>query len=154
VRVENEAAFTLAALQAVIAEVKNELKTAQERLSAAERRADQDARKFEFIAREVDEGLMVFDREGFITVSNAHVSNLLAVDTRSRRRYSEILESIPRLVEMIGASLEAAVEIRREKVEYQNWEGSKRAMEVSVFPIRDKRGETEAVACLFREASS
>ncbi len=154
VRAINESAFTLATMQAVIADLKGEQRTAQEKLLAVDRLADENARKLELIAREVDQGLMVFDREGLITLTNAHVSNILAVDTWSRRRYREILESIPKLAEMIAAALKTAVETRKQKVEYQNRDGSTRAIVVSVFPIRDKSGETEAVVCLFQEASS
>jgi len=154
VRLADESAFTLATMQAVIAQLKNEQKANQEKLAIAEQRADQNARQFELIAREVDQGLMVFDREGFITFANARVRKALAVDTWSRRRYGEIFASIPKLVELIAASLDAAVETRNEKVPYQSWDESTQAMEVSVFPVRDRSGETEGVACLFREVSS
>ena len=102
VRVEDEAAFTLATVKAVITQLKADQKATQEKLVAAERRAEENARKFELLAREIDYGLMIFDAEGFITFSNPLVRKVLAVDTWSRRRYGEIFHDIPDLSKLIG----------------------------------------------------
>jgi hypothetical protein len=102
VRVQDEAAFTLATIKAVITQLKTDQKVTQEKLVVAERRAEENARKFELLAREVDFGLMIFDAEGFITFSNPLVRKILAVDTWSRRRYGEIFHDLPVLSKLIA----------------------------------------------------
>ena len=89
-RVEDEAAFTLATIRAVVTQLKTDQKTMQEKLVVAERSAEENARKFELLAREIDLGLMIFDAQGYITFSESPVRKLLGVDTWSRRRYGEI----------------------------------------------------------------
>ena len=63
-RLEDEAAFTLATMKAVITQLKTDQKATQEKLVAAERRAEEKARKFEILAREIDLGLIIFDAAG------------------------------------------------------------------------------------------
>jgi len=151
VRVEDEAAFTLATVKAVITQLKTEQKATLEKLVVAERRAEENARKFELLAREIDFGLMIFDAEGFITFSNPLVRKILAVDTWSRRRYGEIFHDNPALSKLIGECFETGTEIRKKTIEFQGWDESKRQVEVSVLQTRDRSGAMEVVACLFRE---
>jgi PAS domain-containing protein len=153
VRVEDEAAFTLATVKAVIAQLKAEQKTTQEKLVVAERRAEENARKFELLAREIDDGLMIFDAEGFITFSNPPVRRILAVDTWSRRRYGEIFHDIPDLSKLIGECVETGTETRKRTIEFQGSDGSTRRVEVSVLTTRDPFGAMEVVACVFREVA-
>ena len=138
VRVDNQAAFTLAAMQGVLTQLKSEQKATQEKLTAAERRAEETARKFDLLAREIDFGLMIFDAQGFITFSNPLARKILAVDAWS-------------LVELIGACFEAGTEVRREPVKVQGLNESKGTVEVSVLLTRDRAGALETVACVFRE---
>jgi PAS domain-containing protein len=151
VRVEDEAAFTLATVEAVMAQLKADQKATQEKLVVAERRAEENARKFELLAREIDYGLMIFDAEGFITFSNPLVRRLLAVDTWSRRRYGEIFHDIPDLSKLIGECVETGTETRKKIIEFQGSDGSTRRVEVSVLTTRDRSGAMEVVACVFRE---
>jgi PAS domain-containing protein len=152
-RVENEAAFTLATVQGVVAQLKNEQKTAQEKLLAAERRAEENARKFELLAREIDYGLMTFDAKGYMTFSNALVRKLLAVDTWARRRYGEIFQDFPALSQLIAECFETGTETRKRTLEIPGVEGSARRLEVSVLQTRDPTGALEIVACMFRDLS-
>lgn len=154
VRVEDETAFTLATMQAVIAQLKDEQKTTQEKLVAPEQRAEENARKIALLAQEMDQGLMVFDRQGFLTQANAPARELLGPDTWSRRRYAELFQSIPKLAQLVRTCLETGAETRKETVEGQTGDESTRAMVVSVLPMRDRNGKTEAVACLLRGVSS
>ncbi len=151
VRLEDEAAFTLATIRAVVTQLKADLKGTQEELVAAERHAEENARKFDLLAREIDYGLMIFDAEGFIGFSNPLVRKLLAVDTWSRRRYPEIFNDIAPLSELIGACFATGAEVRKKTVEFQGSDGTKRRVEVSVLPTHDRTGAMEVVACMFRE---
>jgi PAS domain S-box-containing protein len=151
VRVEDEAAFTLATIRAVVTQLKTDLKATQEKLVAAERHAEENTRKFELLAREIDSGLMVFDAAGFISFSNPPVRKILAVDTWSRRRYAEIFNDITPLSELIDECFATGAEVRKKFVEFQGSDGSKRWVEVSVLPTRDRTGALEVVACVFRE---
>jgi PAS domain-containing protein len=151
VRVDDEAAFTLATVKGVIAQLKADQKVTQEKLLAAERRAEENTRKFELLAREIDYGLMIFDAEGFITFSNPLVRKVLAVDIWSRRRYAEIFHDLPELSKLIGECVETGTEVRKRIVEFQGSDRSRRRMEVSVMTTRDRSGATEVVACVFRD---
>lgn len=154
VRVTDETAFTLATMQAVIAQLKDEQKATQAKLVAAEQRAEENTRKIPLIAQEMDQGLMVFDRQGFLIQANAPARELLGPDTWSRRRYAELLQSIPRLAELVRTCLETGAETRKQTVEYEAGDEGTRAIAVSVLPVRDRNGNTEAVACLLRGVSS
>ena len=153
VRVEDEAAFTLATVKAVITQLKTDQKATQEKLVVAERRAEENTRKFDLLAREFEYGLMIFDARGFITFSNPLVRKVLAVDTWSRRRYGEIFQDIPALSEVIEACFETGDEVRKKTTEFQGSDGSKRRVEVSMLPSRDRSGAMEFVACVFREVA-
>lgn len=154
VHVEDETAFAMATVKGVVTQLKSEQKEMQEKLVAAERRADEGSRKFDLLTREIDYGLIVFDVEGFITFSNPLVRKLLAVDTWSRRRYGEIFQDFPALAELIGDCFANGTEIRRKCIELQAGEAIKRQLEVSVLQTRDRTGALEAVVCLFRDSAS
>jgi PAS domain-containing protein len=151
VRVQDEAAITLVTIKAVITQLKADQKVAQEKLVVAERRAEENAHKFELLAREIDYGLMVFDAGGYITFSNALVRKVLAVDTWSRRRYGEIFHDLPVLSKLIGECFETGTETRNRAVEFQASDGTERRVEVSVLATRDRSGALEVIACVFRE---
>jgi len=151
VRVEDEAAFTLATVKAVITQLKTEQKVTQEKLVAAERRAEESARKFDLLAREIDYGLMIFDAEGFITFSNPQARKVLAVDTWSRRRFGEIFHDLPAFSQLIGECVATGTEVRKKAIEFVGPDGSKRWVEASVLATHDRSGTMEVVACVFRE---
>lgn len=151
VRAESDAAFTLATVKGVMAQLKAEQQSAREKLAAAERLAAENARKFDLLAREIDFGLMIFDAEGYITFSNPQVRKFIAVDTWSRRRYAEIFHDMPGFVEVIAGCFETGTEARRKVFEFQGWADRKTSVEVAVLPTRDPVGTLEIVACVFRE---
>ena len=94
------------------------------------------ARKFELLAREIDLGLISFDAQGYISFSNPLVRKMLAIDTWSRRRYAEIFHDIPALSGLIENGFETGTEVKRQAIEFQGLDGSKRRIEVSVLPTR------------------
>lgn len=149
--VEDEAAFTLTTIKSVVTQLKSEQKELQEKLLAEERRADQSARKFELIAREIEHGLIVFDAQGYISFSNPLARTMLNVDTWSRRRYPEIFKDIPPLPELIGSCFEAGSETRNNPIEFQLLNGTRRKVDTSILPTRNSSGALEFVICVFRE---
>jgi PAS domain-containing protein len=152
-RVDDEAAFTLATVKGVLTQLKTDQKATQEKLIAAERRADESTHKFELLAREIEYGLMIFDAEGFITFSNPLVRKILAVDTWSRRRHGEIFHDIPAFSELIRECVATGTDIRKCPVEFHGSDGSERRVEVSVLTTRDRSGGMEFIACVFREVT-
>jgi PAS domain-containing protein len=154
IRVEEEAAFTLTTIKSVVTQLKTDQKTLQEQPLAAERRAEENARKFELIAREIEHGLIIFDAQGYISFSNPLVRTMLNVDTWSRRRYSEIFEDIPSLPELVGSCFEAGAETRQNPIEFHVLDGTMRRVDASVLPTRNGSGALEFVICIFREVKS
>jgi PAS domain-containing protein len=151
VRVEDEAAFSLETVKSVIAQLKTEQKTLQEKLVEAERRAEMNARKFDLLAREIDYGLITFDDQGMITFSNSLVREVLGVDTWSRRRFTEIFRDFPELSRLIGECIETGAETRSTPCKLAQSDGTVLGVEVSVLATCDRRGARDVVACLFRE---
>ena len=77
VRVDDETAFPIAAMQAVIMQLKAAEKATLEKLTRAEQRADQNARQTELIAREIDQAMVIFEGTGFMAHASARVRDLL-----------------------------------------------------------------------------
>lgn len=151
VRVDDEAAFTLATVKGVITDLKADQKVMQEKLVEAERRADEHIRKFELLAREIDYGVILFDAQGFIAFANPLVRKLLGVDIWSRRRFTEIFHDNPDLSKLISDCFETGTETRKKIVERQGPDTLKHQFEFSVLQTRDRNGALDAVACVFRE---
>jgi PAS domain S-box-containing protein len=150
-RADDEPAFAMAALQGVISRMKEQEKELIELRQAAEKRARESARLSENIIREMPGGLMVFNREGFITASNPAVRALLGVDTWARRRYSEILGAQSRLSEHICQCLETGRPLSQESVQSTLPSGEKRVLGVSVSPFHDANGGIAGVVCLLTD---
>jgi len=151
IRVEDEAAFTLATIKSVVTQLKTDQKSLQDKLAVAERNAEENARKFELIAREIEDGLIVFDAQGFISFSNPLLRKMLAVDTWSRRRYTEIFQNTPAASELIGTCFAGGTEVRKKHVEFEVPNKGKKLIEATVLPTRDRSGAMESVTCIFRE---
>ena len=90
-RTENSQAFVLATLQGLIADLRADQKKTQDLLRASELRAEESARKAELLAREIEEGLLIFDGQGFISLANPAAHTLLGIDVWSRRRFQDLL---------------------------------------------------------------
>lgn len=80
-RPANQATFMAATFQSAIASMKAREKELSESLRAAELRAEENLRILETIAREMPGGLMIFNREGLIALSNSAVRSLVGIDT-------------------------------------------------------------------------
>lgn len=149
-RAEDTQSFTLAALQGVIASLREEQKKTQELLRASELRAEESVRRAEVIAREIEEGLMVFDREGFISLANTAARTLLAIDVWSRRRYQEVLGPDSELARRVESCLGNATLTRREAVEYRTPRGEDLRLIVTVVPLLGRSGEISGAVCLVK----
>lgn len=154
VALDDEAAFTMATVKGVISQLKTEQKSAQDELIAAERQAEQSARKLSLIAAEFDQGLMIFDGDGYITFANARMRKLLPIDTWSHRRFTEIFQDTPILSEIVGKCFELRTELRQEKFDLPGSDGGARRLEITALPSFDRSGAMDFVACIFREATS
>ncbi len=150
-RVENETTFAMAAMQGVIAKMKAQEKELTELRRAAEQRAREAARLNENIIREMPSGLMVFNRDGFISSANPAVRTMLGVDTWSRRRYPEILGPTSRLAAHIRECLETGKTTTRETIEYTTPPGEMRFLGMSLSPFHGNSGEVEGAVCLLSD---
>jgi PAS domain S-box-containing protein len=150
-RVEDESGFAMAAMQGVIAKMKEQEKELVELRQVAERRARESARLSENVLREMPSGLLVFSRDGFLTTANPAVRKLLGVDTWARRRYPEILGPDSSLARHVQECLETARVVAQESVEYETPAGRKLALGVSLSPLRDPNGEVEGAICLLTD---
>lgn len=150
-RASNEPAFAMAALQGVIARMKEQEKELIELRQAAEKRARESTLISENIIREMPGGLMVFNREGFITASNPTVRTLLGVETWSRRRYPEILAAQPRLREQVRQCLETGKALSQESFPSTLASGEQRVLGVSVSPFHDSSGSIAGAVCLLTD---
>jgi PAS domain-containing protein len=147
-RSPDEAAFAMATMQSVIAGLRSREKELRELLHDAEQRAEPRARTLESIVREMPMGLMVFNREGFLTLSNPAVRALLGIDTWSRRRYTEILGTESQLTAWIRECLETGKTCKREGLEYVTPRGETRTLGVFLSPCHGRDGQVESAVCL------
>lgn len=148
-RPADETAFALATMQSVITGLRAREKGLKALLHEAEQRAEARALVLESVVREVPLGLMIVNREGFLTLSNSGVRALLAIDTWSRRRYPEVLGLESPLTACIRQSLETGKKYEREPVEYVTPRGETCLLEVSLSPVCSQSGQMEGVVCLF-----
>ena len=147
-RPPDEAAFAVATMQSVIAGLRAREKELREMLHDAEQRAEASARTLEGVVREMPLGLMVFNREGFLTLSNAAMRALLGIDTWSRRRYTEILGTESQLTAWIRECLETGKTYTREGLECTTPHGETRTLGVFLSPCHGKDGQVESAVCL------
>lgn len=150
-RVENDSTFALAAMQGVIAKMKEQERELTGLRLAAEQRARESSRISENIIREMPSGLMVFNREGFITAANPAVRTLLGVDTWSRRRYPEILGAESGLAAHIRECLETGKTTTRETIEYTSPRGEVRLLGMSLSSFHGPGGEVAGAVCLLSD---
>jgi PAS domain-containing protein len=152
-KVEDEAAFTLNTIKSVVTQLKTEQQNLQEALRSAERHAASSTRHVKVIAGEIEQGLIIFDPQGYISFSNARVRTMLAIDTWSRRRYAEIFKDISPVPSLIAECLEKGAEVRANVVELPVQDGDNRRIEVSILPSRNSSGGIDSVVCLFSEVT-
>ncbi len=150
-RLDNESSFAVTTMQGVIARMKEQEKELTELRRTAEQRAKESARLSENILREMPSGLMVFNREGFITLANPAVRALLEVDTWSRRRFPEILGRESPLARCIQECLETGKTRTRETIEYVTSSGETRVLGMSLSPFHAESGEIEGAVCLLTD---
>ncbi len=155
IRIEDESAFTLNTIKSVMTQLKTEQQTLQEAVRAAERHAASVSRHLEIIAREIDQGLIIFDSQGYISYSNARVRTMLAIDTWSRRRHAEIFKDISPVPNLIAECLERGTEVRANVVEFPVQDGENRSwIEVSILPSRNSSGGIDSAVCIFSKVNA
>lgn len=152
-RADDDAAFTLATLQGVIATLKQQQKELQELQRATDLRAQQSVRTMEAILQAMDEGVIVFTRNGFIRHANPAIRGFLGVDTWSRRRYPEVLEACAGLAEAVRVCLETGEATRQKRFEVRTVTGEMREVTVSVLPLQTGDGAIDGVACLVQRSA-
>lgn len=150
-RSQDDATFAMAAMQGVIARLKQQETELVELRRAAEKRARESAQISENIIREMPNGLLVFNREGFITTVNPAARALLGVDTWSRRRYPEILGRGSALTRYLEECLETGKGVAQEMLEHTTESGQTRVLGVSLSPLHGANGEVEGAICLFTD---
>jgi PAS domain-containing protein len=153
-RAANEAAFALATVQSVIAGLKAREKELAKQLHEAEQRAEAAARTLESVGREIPLGLMLFSRDGFLTLSNPAAHALLGIDTWSRRRYPELLHPESPLTQYIRECLATGKSQKHQRVEYVTPEAQTRILEVCLSPWHDRKGQVAGVICLLAEVGA
>ena len=147
-RAEDSTAFALAAMQGVIADLKTQLEQAWELQRATAKQVQENARLMEILLQEMGQGLMVFDREGFVSMANPAARALLGVDTWSRRRYPNLLGTRSVLAALVRDCLETAKPTKQERIEFQTPSGEVRSLVVSVLPLQGRDQVIEGAVCL------
>ena len=154
VHTEDQTAFLLAAMQGVITGLKEEQQKAEERLRATEQRAEDEGRKLAIVAHEMEEGLIIFDQKGFISLANPAARSILRIDTGSRRRYSEIFGPESELAGKVKECLELGSVIRAAEIEHRDTRGEVHCVIVALVPVRVPNGAMEGAVCLVGKRST
>lgn len=148
-RTADHTAFLLATFQGVISTLKEQLHKEQDLHRATAQRAQDQEGLIEIILEESARGLMVFDREGFLSKSNKLARDLLGPDTWARRRYPEVLGPDSKLGGLVRACLETGQATRDAKVEVRTAGGAAQSLAVTVLPLLTRDGEVKGALCLF-----
>jgi PAS domain-containing protein len=147
-RPENDSAFVVGALQGLVSKLKADEKKLADLLRDAEQRAQAGTILLEAILQEMSTAAVVFNREGFLTLSNPPARALLGIDTWSRRRYPEILGAESILAGYVRECLEEGKTFKRTAIEFRTPQGELRDLRVSLTPLRSAAGQIESVLCL------
>ena len=148
-RTADQTAFLMATFQGVISSLKEQLNKEQDLHRASAQRAQDQESLMEIILQESAQGLVVFDREGFLSKSNKLARDFLGPDTWARRRYPEVLGPDSKLGGLVSACLETGQATRDAKVEVRSAGGAARSLAVSVLPLLTREGEVNGALCLF-----
>jgi len=146
--VRDESALVLASLQGVVATLKSREKQLEALLREAEERADTSTRALETIVRASPQGLMVFDKGGFLTLANQAARNILEVDLWSRRRYGEIFGADSPLAMAIRGSFESGKGNPRMPLGYTSPSGHKHLLSLTLSPFPGRNGQLAGLACI------
>jgi PAS domain-containing protein len=147
----DEQALMLAALQGIIARMKEQEKRLSQLVVEAERRAQTTSRVMETLVRELPVGLLIFNREGFLTLSNPAARALLGIDIWSRQRYPEILGPESPLAACIGECLETGKGLKAEILEYRTSRGDILTLETNISAYYAQMPKVEGAICLLGE---
>jgi PAS domain-containing protein len=149
-RVEDETAFVAAAFQGVVKDLKEQQQKLEQLLRASEQRADASMRQIEVISREMGEGLVRINSDGFIVFANPAARALLEMEVLSHRLYTEVFGADTKLCQSIRACLEAGVVTRLQQVDYLCPNGKARPLLASVVPLATRQDTIEGAICLLR----
>lgn len=144
----DDAAFMIVSLQGIVTKMKGREKELESLLREAEQRAETSTRMLEALVREMPAGLMVFDREGFLTLANQTARTLIEADTWSRRRYPEIFAARSILTTLLEDCLERGRSCRRERLTYISPSGRTQSLEASLSPYHGRSGQIAGAICL------
>ncbi len=144
----DEATFLIASMQGVVANLRSREKELETLLHNAEQRAESSTRALEVLVHETRQVLMVFDREGFLTLASPAARTVLEVDTWSRRRYSEILGSNSPLASAIGMCLKSGKGSKQGQLIHTSPSGRKAVFGLSLAPYHGRSGKIAGVVCL------
>ncbi len=144
----NDSAFIIAFMQGIVTKMKVRETELESLLREAEQRAETSTRMLEALVREMPAGLVIFDREGFLTMANQPARTLLEADTWSRRRYPEVFTARSILVTLIEDCLEKGRNFRRERLNYTSLSGRTQSVEVSPSPFHGRSGQLAGAICL------
>jgi PAS domain-containing protein len=147
-RAKDSTAFTFAALQGVIADLREQQKEAQSLQRAASQRAEDNARLVETVLEEMNQGLIVFGQDGFISKANNLARELLGLDIWARRRFPEVLGTDSELARLVQACFDTGQVTRGARIKVRKLGGEVWPLAVSVIPLQGREGEVEGAICL------
>ena len=151
-RSDNEPAFVAATVQGVIAELKSREKLLMELCRQAEDRANFSRRALEAAAAQIPFALLLFDREGLLSLANPAARELMKIDVWSRRRYPQLLADSA-LITAIQDCLESAAPSPQKTIQFAMTQGGE-LLQATISAIEDSRGGVAGVVCLVRESKN
>jgi PAS domain-containing protein len=134
----------------VVKDLKEQQQKVEQLLRASEQRADASMRQIEVISREMGEGLVRINSDGFIVFANPAARSLLEMAVLSHRLYTEVFGADTKLCQSIRACLEAGVVTRLQQVDYLCPNGKARPLLASVVPLATRQDTFEGAICLLR----
>jgi nitrogen fixation/metabolism regulation signal transduction histidine kinase len=144
-RAENESAFMAATVQAVIADLKRQLSAAQQQLRETARESEGRKLFLNVILRELPQGVIILDGEGFVQTGTARAREILQADLWSRRTYAEVLGADSELAAIIKDAIERGSAVQRSAVTVS---GSASPLVASAVPVISAGGRRLGVVLM------
>lgn len=148
----DESSILLASMQGVLTRMKARERELEALLREAEQRADSSTRMLEAVLRDLTVGLLIFNREGILALSNPVARELLGVDTWSRRRYPETLGIESALTTRLRSCLASGTGCRAQTVEHRTPKGDTFLLVATILPYYGRSGQIEGAVCMMEKA--
>jgi two-component system sensor histidine kinase HydH len=139
-------AALLAAIQAVIAKLREQEKQVARRYQLERQRALSTARLSDAVIRNMPTGLLLINASGLVTLSNRAAERVLGTAGLAYRNYREVFGADAPLARLIEACLEQRATFLRQEILHRTPAGEERRLGTTISPVESEEPERARAA--------